>query len=68
MIAPNWSHLLSPRLCPRSLPLQVAWVGLSSLAFNRWIPREELVERGFEKMVNEYDGKMASEQKVRGTF
>ena len=45
---------------------QVAWIGLSSLAFNRWIPREELVERGFEKLVNEYDGKLASEQKVRG--
>ena len=49
----------------RCLPLlQIAWIGLSSLAFNRWITREELVERGFEKLVNEYDGKLASEQKV----
>jgi elongation factor 3 len=39
-------------------------VGLSSIAFNRWIPKEELVERGFEKLINEYDGKLASEQKV----
>ena len=40
-------------------------MGLSSICYNKWITREELVERGFEKMVNEYDGKMAAEQKVR---
>jgi ATPase subunit of ABC transporter with duplicated ATPase domains len=48
----------------RSYEYEVAWVGLTSLAFNRWITREELVEKGFEKLVNEYDGKMAAEQKV----
>jgi hypothetical protein len=46
--------------------MQIAWVGLSSICFNKWITREELLERGFEKMVNEYDGKMAAEQKVQG--
>ena len=41
-------------------------MGLSSICYNKWITREELVERGFEKLVNEYDGKMAAEQKVWG--
>lgn len=39
-------------------------MGLSSLCFNRWITREELVERGFEKLINELDGKTAALQKV----
>jgi hypothetical protein len=30
----------------------------------RWITREELVEKGFEKLVNEFDGKTAAQQKV----
>ncbi|GAX78040.1 hypothetical protein CEUSTIGMA_g5482.t1 [Chlamydomonas eustigma] len=51
----------------RSYEYEIAWVGLSSIAFNRWIPKEELVEKGFEKLVNEYDGKLASEQKVGET-
>ena len=41
-------------------------MGLSSICYNKWITREELIERGFEKMVNEYDGKLAAEQKVWG--
>lgn len=32
----------------------------------RWITREELVERGFEKLINETDGKQAAQQKVDG--
>lgn len=40
-------------------------MGLSSLCFNRWITREELCERGFDKLVNELDGKTAAQQKVR---
>ncbi len=62
----GWVHgceWFSGFVLPSPTP-QVAWVGLSSLAFNRWITKEELVERGFEKLVNEYDGKLASEQKV----
>jgi hypothetical protein len=47
-----------------SVLLQVTWVGLTSLAFNRWITREELIERGFEKLVNEIDGKKAAAQQV----
>lgn len=48
----------------RSFEYEIAWVGLSSICYNKWITREELIDRGFEKMVNEYDGKMAAEQKV----
>lgn len=51
---------------PQCLHPQIAWVGLSSICYNKWITREELIERGFEKMVNEYDGKLAAEQKVWG--
>jgi len=56
--------LVSRRKKKRSYEYEVAWVGLSSLCFNRWITREELVEKGFEKMINEYDGKQAAQQKV----
>jgi hypothetical protein len=60
----NQAHSPLPA-CP-FLPVlsQIQWVGLSSICFNKWITREELVERGFEKMINEYDGKLAAEQKV----
>mmetsp|Transcript_4668 Transcript_4668/g.14084 ORF Transcript_4668/g.14084 Transcript_4668/m.14084 type:complete len:488 (-) Transcript_4668:33-1496(-) len=51
----------------RSYEYEIAWVGLTSLAYNKWITREELVERGFEKLVNEYDGRLAAEQKVGET-
>lgn len=49
----------------RSYEYEIAWIGLSSLSFNRWITREELVERGFEKLINDVDGKSAAQQKVR---
>ncbi|KAF5838008.1 elongation factor EF-3 [Dunaliella salina] len=48
----------------RSYEYEVAWVGLTSLQYNRWITREELVERGFEKLINDVDGKSAAQQKV----
>lgn len=35
-------------------------MGLPSIKFNRWIPRDELVAKGFTKFVNEYDGKKAT--------
>ncbi|KAL6762833.1 elongation factor EF-3 [Haematococcus lacustris] len=56
--------LLGRRKKKRSYEYEVAWVGLSSICFNRWITREELVEKGFEKLVNELDGKQAAQQKV----
>lgn len=52
--------LLGRRKKKRSWEYEVKWVGLDSIKFNRWIPRETLEERGFIKMVNEYDGKLAA--------
>lgn len=39
---------------------EVQWQGLSSIKFNRWIPRDELIEKGFKKFVVEYDAKRAT--------
>jgi elongation factor 3 len=38
----------------------VQWQGLTSIKFNRWIPRDELIEKGFKKFVFEYDSKKAA--------
>mmetsp|Transcript_21751 Transcript_21751/g.37084 ORF Transcript_21751/g.37084 Transcript_21751/m.37084 type:complete len:1030 (-) Transcript_21751:648-3737(-) len=57
-------RVIARRKKKRSYEYEVGWVGLSSLSFNRWITREELVERGFDKLVNELDGKTAAQQKV----
>jgi hypothetical protein len=39
---------------------EVQWQGLSSIKFNRWIPRAELIDNGFKKFVFEYDSKKAA--------
>lgn len=44
----------------RSYEYEVKWQGLSSIAFNRWIPREVLEEKGFEKILNQFDGAKAA--------
>eukprot|EP00955_Chlamydomonas_euryale_P042550 352355-Chlamydomonas_euryale.AAC.2 len=60
---PRSAQIVGRRKKRRSFEYEIAWVGLSSICYNKWVTREELVERGFEKLVNEYDGKLASEQK-----
>lgn len=39
---------------------EVAWQGLASIKFNRWLPRAELVEKGFRKFVVECDQRLAA--------
>jgi hypothetical protein len=39
---------------------ECAWQGLASIKFNRWIPRAELVEKGFRKFVTEFDQRLAA--------
>jgi len=56
--------ILGRRKKKRSYEYEIQWKGLTSICFNRWITREELVERGFEKLINEVDGKQAAQQKV----
>lgn len=65
-------HLLTPFvtalllcLCPAPPPpadfeYEVAWQGLASIKFNRWIARAELIEKGFRKFVVEYDQRLAA--------
>ena len=38
------------------------WAGLPSIKFNRWIPRAELVEKGFHKKVRVVNGGGMEEQ------
>lgn len=46
--------------CTVDFEYEVAWQGLASLKFNRWLPRAELVEKGFRKYVVEFDQRLAS--------
>jgi len=41
--------LLCMHVCVSSADFEyeVAWQGLSSLKFNKWLPRSELIEKGF---------------------
>jgi len=52
--------IVSRRKKKKGFEYEVAWQGLSSIKFNRWITREELVEKGYTKVVNEFDGKRAA--------
>ncbi|GIL45196.1 hypothetical protein Vafri_2513 [Volvox africanus] len=54
--------LLGRRKKKKSFEYEVKWVGLSSIEFNRWIMREVLVERGFEKLCREMDDKINAEK------
>lgn len=54
-------HHRRPRpLLRADFEYEVAWQGLSSLKFNRWLPRAELEEKGFRKFVAEFDQRLAS--------
>lgn len=46
--------------CPADFEYEVGWQGLASLKFNRWLPRAELIEKGFRKFVIEFDQRLAS--------
>lgn len=52
--------LLGRRKKKRSYEYEVKWVNLDSLKFNRWIAREELEAKGYTKLINEVDGKLAA--------
>lgn len=39
---------------------EVGWQGLAFIKFNRWIPRAELIEKGFRKFVVEFDQRLAA--------
>ena len=39
---------------------EVSWKNLTSIKYNVWFKKEELVTRGFGKLVAEFDGKIAS--------
>jgi elongation factor 3 len=52
--------ICSRRKKKKGFEYEVAWQGLSSIKFNRWITREELCEKGYTKLVNEFDGKRAA--------
>eukprot|EP00201_Polytomella_parva_P021393 CAMPEP_0175048820 /NCGR_PEP_ID=MMETSP0052_2-20121109/6407_1 /TAXON_ID=51329 ORGANISM="Polytomella parva, Strain SAG 63-3" /NCGR_SAMPLE_ID=MMETSP0052_2 /ASSEMBLY_ACC=CAM_ASM_000194 /LENGTH=1151 /DNA_ID=CAMNT_0016312937 /DNA_START=110 /DNA_END=3568 /DNA_ORIENTATION=+ len=56
------NKLVNRRKKKKSFDYEVSWQGLSSIEFNRWITRDELIERGFEKLVNEMDGKILAEK------
>jgi elongation factor 3 len=45
---------------PADFEYECAWQGLASIKFNRWIPRAELVEKGFRKFVTEFDQRLAA--------
>jgi hypothetical protein len=47
-------------LSPADFEYEVAWQGLASLKFNRWIPRAELIDKGFRKFVVEFDQRLAA--------
>lgn len=51
---------LSLLLLATDFEYEVQWQGLSSIKYNRWIPRAELIEKGFKKFVFEYDSKKAA--------
>ena len=39
---------------------EISWKNLTSIKYNVWFKRDELVARGFGKLIAEYDGKVAS--------
>ena len=44
--------LLGRRKKKKTFEYEVCWKGLSSIEFNRWISREDLVDRGNIKIVS----------------
>jgi len=47
-------------LIPSDFEYEVGWQGLAFIKFNRWIPRAELIEKGFRKFVVEFDQRLAA--------
>ncbi len=53
-------QIVSRRKKRKDFEYECSWVGLPSIKWNKWLTRAELVEKGFTKVVNEYDSKLAS--------
>ncbi len=47
----RFNSIVGRRKKKKDFEYEVQWQGLSSIKFNRWIPRTELVEKGFQKKV-----------------
>ncbi|KIY91340.1 elongation factor EF-3 [Monoraphidium neglectum] len=56
----RFNCIVGRRKKKKDFEYEVQWQGLTSIKFNRWIPRAELVEKGFQKKVNEFDQKKAA--------
>ncbi|GBF90643.1 elongation factor EF-3 [Raphidocelis subcapitata] len=56
----RFNIIVGRRKKKKDFEYEVQWQGLSSIKFNRWIPRAELVDKGFAKKVNEFDQKKAA--------
>lgn len=41
-------------VCCADFEYEVGWQGLSSLKFNKWLPRSELIEKGFRLVGGSY--------------
>uniref|UniRef100_A0A383W2Z9 Elongation factor 3 n=1 Tax=Tetradesmus obliquus TaxID=3088 RepID=A0A383W2Z9_TETOB len=56
----KFREIVSRRKKKKDFEYECAWQGLASIKFNRWIPRAELVEKGFRKFVTEFDQRLAA--------
>jgi elongation factor 3 len=56
----RFNAIVGRRKKKKDFEYEVQWQGLTSIKYNRWIPRAELVEKGFSKKVNEFDQKKAA--------
>ena len=56
----RFDKIVGRRKKKKGFEYEVQWQGLSSIKYNRWIPRDELADAGFVKFVNEFDGKRAA--------
>ncbi|KAI8468023.1 MAG: elongation factor EF-3 [Monoraphidium minutum] len=56
----RFHEIVGRRKKKKDYEYEVQWQGLPSIKFNRWIPRAELVEKGFSKKINEFDQKRAA--------
>lgn len=51
----------------KTLQYEIKWKGLDH-KFNTWLAREDLIERGFVKLVRQFDDLEASREGTRGAF
>eukprot|EP00879_Flechtneria_rotunda_P012292 GHRR01012838.1.p1 GENE.GHRR01012838.1~~GHRR01012838.1.p1 ORF type:complete len:428 (+),score=174.32 GHRR01012838.1:930-2213(+) len=56
----KFREILSRRKKKKDFEYEVGWQGLASLKFNRWLPRAELIDKGFRKYVVEFDQRLAA--------